>query len=52
MKMPRLIAATLPTPKAEFVPESETRFPVLWSQAHRNNEFTVQPSNSPMGRTK
>ena len=52
MKMPRSIAVTPPTPKTEFVPELESRFPLLWPQPHRNNEFTVQASNSPMGRTK
>jgi hypothetical protein len=45
-------AVTLLTLKTEFVPELERRFPLLWSQPHRNDEFTVQPSNSPMGRTK
>jgi hypothetical protein len=45
-------AITLPTLENEFAPELESRFPLLWSQPHRNKEFTVQPSNSPMGRTK
>ena len=46
------IAVTLLSLENEFVPEFKRRFPLLWSQPHRNNEFTVQPSNSPMGRTK
>jgi hypothetical protein len=46
------IAVTLLSLENEFAPEFERRFPLLWSQPHRNNEFTVQPSNSPMGRTK
>jgi hypothetical protein len=46
------IAVTLLALGNEFALEFERRFPLLWSQPHRNNEFTVQPSNSPMGRTK
>ena len=30
----------------------QNEFAPVCSLPHRNNEFTVQPSNSPMGRTK
>jgi hypothetical protein len=43
---------TPPTLKTGLVRELETRSPRLRSQPLRNNEFTVQSSNSPMGRTK
>jgi hypothetical protein len=36
----------------DFAPKFERRLSLLWSQPRGNNEFTVQPSNSPMGRTK
>ena len=46
------IALTLLPFENEFAPEFERRLPLLWSEPDGNNEFTVQPSNSPMGRTK
>jgi hypothetical protein len=46
------IAVTVLSLENEFAPEFGRRLPLLWSQPHGNNEFTVQRSNSPMGRTK